>query len=191
MNAPKNRHSDDRNSHIASLALVMPVLVSACPCDDVRAVGVVVGRSARARSAPSSVLRRAGLERPGVHAEQQHDHARDREPQVLEHRGVAEDRQAEREDRAGSTTATAGGCCAGSCRSRRAGAVVGAAGGQLHQPALLVLGVLAVPEVVAGLRRSGSRRSCTRAAATGSTTRACGASHGSAPAHLAARRACR
>ena len=31
MNAPKKRHSDDRNTHIASLVLVVPVLVSACP----------------------------------------------------------------------------------------------------------------------------------------------------------------
>ena len=38
MNAPKNRHSDDRKTHIASLVLVVPVVVS------VRAVAVVVVR---------------------------------------------------------------------------------------------------------------------------------------------------
>src|SRR6476469_9382745 len=32
MKAPKKLHSDDRNTHIASLTLVVPVLVSAWPC---------------------------------------------------------------------------------------------------------------------------------------------------------------
>src|SRR4029079_7323866 len=32
MNAPKKMHSDDRNTHIASWTLVVPVLVSARPC---------------------------------------------------------------------------------------------------------------------------------------------------------------
>ena len=48
MNAPKKMHSDDRNTHIANLTLVAPVLVSACPCTTCR---VVVG--------PGVVQRRA------------------------------------------------------------------------------------------------------------------------------------
>ena len=56
--------------------------------------------------------------------------------------------------------------CGSSGRGACSGSSTASLGGQLHQPALVVLGVLAVPELVAVRRRSGSRRSCTRAAAT-------------------------
>ena len=53
--------------------------------------------------------------------------------------------------RAGRTTATAGGCRARSTSPRRGGLVDRAALGQRHEPAFVVLGVLAVPEVVTRL----------------------------------------
>ena len=99
MNAPKKMHSDDRNTHIASLVLVVPVLRVGVPVHG----RVIVGRRARPAGASSvwaidqsSAV--PGSMRPGEDAEQEHDHARDREPRVLEHRGVAEDRQTERQD---------------------------------------------------------------------------------------------
>src|ERR687898_425074 len=112
MNAPKNRQSDDRKSHIANFVLVTPVAVACGSCGAGRcAVSGSVAIKLLPRSAPghpserwpapclrqrSSTplvrpLFRGGLDRPGVHAEQQDDGAEGHEPEVLEHRSVAED----------------------------------------------------------------------------------------------------
>ena len=70
MNAPKNRHSDERKSHIASFVLLMPVLVAwaSWPCSG----DVVRGRDGDLAMAHGSVC---GLDGPRVHAEQDHQGA--------------------------------------------------------------------------------------------------------------------
>ena len=207
MNAPKNRQSDDRNSHIASLALATPVWVacgscaaSSCPCPPgpARAVAGVCSIGGH------QLLLRPGLEAPGVHAEQQQQEARDRATRICEHRGVAEARQAEREHQRvvrrrrqvdavavavvvglggrGDTSPASATADVGRGRRRGGGAtvagvvtVVAGAAGRAASP-----GALRRPRCTCGAtsrrgpRPPGSRRSCTRAAATGSTTRATG-----------------
>src|SRR5947208_587055 len=107
MNAPKNRQSDERNNHIASLALGTPVCApgpvrvlsggggpagtrSPPPAADVCSIVAI-------RSVDSSGLR-PGLEAPGEGAEQQEEQPGD-EPQLLgEHGGVPEARETQRDD---------------------------------------------------------------------------------------------
>ena len=130
----------------------------------------------------------------------------DREPRVLEHRGVAEDRQAERQDEreerrrrqvdAVPVAVAVVGRSPPRRRRRpsslerrdRAGGRVGAAGREPHEATLLVLGVLAVPEVVArvDLGISAKLYSGTGDGIDHSSVRP---SHGSARRHLAAQRA--
>src|SRR5215831_19425548 len=110
MNAPKNRQSDARNSHIASL-----MFVSIEPCGwpwGSMSCGAGTGCAGGASLTSAPVVsvpvcsivamcnpRSVGrLDGPGVHAEQQHERARDPDEWVLVHRAVAHDRQAERGD---------------------------------------------------------------------------------------------
>ena len=194
MKAPKKRQSDDRNSHIASLALVTPgVRCRSCRCrgrrpsassDGVPAASSTVdrrwSRRGSARWLPSRRLLGPGLDAPRVHAEQ--DSSR---PGIRATRSRGTPRRSRgtagrARGPAGSTTATACGC-RGRRRARRGSppqssvavavavppapaataprpvarrrhsVVVGAARRQPDQPALGVLGVLAVPQVVARL----------------------------------------
>ena len=155
MNAPKNRPPTTRNSQIASLLLLTPVLV---------VVAVVLGvrrRRRRPRSGGDDGLRHqcasvgvgsgsvdGSIAQP-VSPKNADDDADREQPPVLEHEAVAHDRQAEREDerpvrRRRHVDAVRLDADRGCGRHRRR-----ATGGQLHQPALVVLGVLAVPELVA------------------------------------------
>ena len=174
MNAPKNNASDAMNSQIAEL-----VVADARVRSSVRACGAVRRRPC-ARDSPSGdgwsgghqcVLLARGLGRPCVEPEERDQRADPEQPPVLEHEAVAHDRQAEREHerpvRRRRHVDVVRLVRVAPSRDRRLGARR-----QLHQPALVVFGVLAVPELVAVRRRPGSRRSCTRAAATRSSTRA-------------------
>src|SRR5680860_250269 len=172
MSAPKSRHSDDRNSQMASLALLKPVPVpwSSCP-------PCWPGLVATCSISTSSRLLARGLEGPGVHPEQQDGDAHGAEQPAVEHNAVGEDRHAGRHDEREvrrrrhvdamafvSASMVTGGddiaavatvtferghrptlVCAG------AGGLVGAATREPNGPPVLVLGVLAVPILVASL----------------------------------------
>ena len=103
MNAPKKMHSDDEEHPHRQLgvggagARRRRGACASCASASGRRRRASAGARER-RLGHRSVLRRSGLDRPGVDAEQQHDHARDREPRALEHRGVPEDRQPQRHD---------------------------------------------------------------------------------------------
>ena len=112
MKAPKNRQSDERNSHIASLALVTPVGVgrgrrgraagtagsSLGVCSTVASIGVVQ-RPACGHAPLQSSGSCPGLEAPGEHAEQEHEQTRgSRASGFAEHGRVAEERAAQGED---------------------------------------------------------------------------------------------
>ena len=87
MNAPKKRQSDDRNSHIASLALATPVWLA---CGSWAPSWSGLGGDQRAAvagalldvAAVASGLLRPRLEPPGVHAEEEQDQTGDREPGI-------------------------------------------------------------------------------------------------------------
>ena len=190
MNAPKNRQSDDRKSHIASLVLLTPVAVS-WPCASWPGSTTSVRRAGRrpdpSSSAPSwGSMPHAYIPNRTTSAPIGTSHS------VLEHRRVPEDRQAESEDEREvrrrrhvdavpvavpfATVLVAPVTAGGTFLDRDRGTARNA-----HRVAALVLGVLAVPEVVRAPRPAGSRRSCTWAAATGSSTRASGRPTGRRP----------
>ena len=103
MNAPKNRQSDDRNSHIASLALVTPVwrVVRGSWRGVAGRLGgsrsASRGRRDRCCVASHQCLRPcSGLEAPREHAEQEQHEPGIASHGFVEHRRVAEERQPER-----------------------------------------------------------------------------------------------
>ena len=181
MKAPKNRQSDDEEQPhrqlgvgdpgVAGVRVVRGVVTGRRRAPSSVGVGGLLDRG---HQASSSTL---GLEAPGEDAEQQQHQARDQPADLVEHRGVAEARAARPRARAGSTTVTACGCrarrrarrrppaCAAASAPRRRCVVAVAADAPTSrrrsrrssaptaadQTPVGVLGVLAVPPVVAGL----------------------------------------
>ena len=135
--------------------LLTPVLVS-CPCPR----GPARGTSSPDREETTAwviSVASAGVASGSVDgsiaqprdAEEPDDDADREDPPVLEHEAVADDRQAEREDSGQYDGDGMWMLCGSKSTGVRSSIVAGAARGQLHQPALVVLGVLAVPELVA------------------------------------------
>ena len=203
MNAPKKRQSDDRNSHIASLALVTPVWV-ACGVVAVASWPVRPGTSSRGllggdlldrrhqrlRPSPGS---RPQANMPNSSSEQPGDRAR----VLVEHRGVAEARAARAATiervvrRRRHVDAVPVACAVGSASTAaspphvgvvvvRSACATSPARRRRRRPTAAAPAGPRRPRCTCGAtsrrgpRPPGSRRSCTRAAATGSTTRASG-----------------
>src|SRR6266436_5457909 len=103
MNAPKKRQSDERNSHIASFVLPIPVWVSWATWATAPPVGVATtspapnspGVCSPVCSIVAIVLRllRRGLEAPRMDPEEQEQEPGDDEIDVLEHGRVSEEWQ--------------------------------------------------------------------------------------------------
>ena len=203
MNPPKNRHSEPRNSHIAELGVGDAGVGrrARAPCAVTGVVGARARRVRRRRSASARVrhrrsvrLGRPGSMRPAVDAER----AATSTPATASHEflnidAVADDRQPERDDQrpvrrrrhvdAVPASARRPSSCRRPSSASSATAAPSAAG---TQAALVVLGVLAVPELVEARRRSGISAKLYSGGGDGIVHSSVRASHGSCAATLAA-----